>query len=147
MRRLILTEVQLSVSVFSFSIIWLVTWTWGEAMSSFTHHLQVWMVKCSITVVACLFFYCLQWLPPFGLIQPWTKEKAAWINHRSTAVDSTRKGTHHEMNQPGLIQPSTREKAAWINHKSTAVDSTINCSWFQIDLQFIQAEINCGRFN
>ena len=82
-----------------------------------------------------------------GLIQAWTREKAAWIKHRSTEIDLTRKGTHRELNQPGLIQPSTREKAAWIKHKSTAVNSTINCSWFQIDLQLNQAEINHGWFN
>ena len=30
--------------------------TWGEAMSSFTHHLQVWMVNCLFKVVACLVY-------------------------------------------------------------------------------------------
>ena len=57
------------------------------------------------------------------------------------------KGTHRELNQPGLIQSSTREMAAWINHNSTAVGSTINCSWFHIDLQFIQAAINSPDFS
>ena len=32
--------------------------TWGKAMSSFTHHLQVWMVNCLFKVVACLIFDC-----------------------------------------------------------------------------------------
>ena len=63
--------------------------TWGEAMSSLTHHLQVWKVNCLFKAVASCFFDCMQWLPPFGLIQPWTREKAAWINHKSTAADST----------------------------------------------------------
>ena len=50
------------------------------------------------------------WINQAGLIQPWTREKAAWINHRSTAVDSTRRRYPPWLDQTGLIQPSTREK-------------------------------------
>jgi len=41
--------------------------TWGEAMSSFTHHLQVWMVNCLFKVVACLIFLLFALTSPIWL--------------------------------------------------------------------------------
>jgi len=41
---MLLTIIQLSVFVFTKQYYLIGVLTWGEAMCSFTHHLQVWMV-------------------------------------------------------------------------------------------------------
>ena len=60
--------------------------TRGEAMSSLTPLLQVWMVKCWIKVGAWLVFAMTSHSRLDSTIY---KRKTAWINHRSTAIDST----------------------------------------------------------